>query len=310
MNNPGSTSDNLGWGARGAPPIVSEAAARARLLAMQAEVERAAAVSLGGNTHNCTVHMRWALCLQDQLKQAQATVEAESSACQQLLVENARLRATLSLHSPNHALLQLPPVKPEPPRAPAQRAAQQLDGDALGARGSKRASHGILPAYQQPFAGCQGQQPFAGAGSRGQGALQPAVGAWSAPGRNLAGAAPPPSQSEWDAVSGSAELGAVPVPVPPPDSMVGSPIADDDAAALLSTPNLKLLANFLDECQSEEAAAKATAVPRSGSGSGSGSPPPASTELHFERRASSEKLGANLNRFDNLSRQRSGSPSS
>jgi len=54
---------------------------------------------------DCAVHMRWALLLQDTLRQVQRQREAEETLCRQQLAENKKLRQHLREREPHHPLL-------------------------------------------------------------------------------------------------------------------------------------------------------------------------------------------------------------
>lgn len=74
---------------------------------MAAPVENMQSSSLGDNARlrsDCAVHMRWALLLQDTLRQVQKQRETEETLCKQHLAENKKLRQHLLEREPDHPL--------------------------------------------------------------------------------------------------------------------------------------------------------------------------------------------------------------
>ena len=62
----------------------------------------------GSSAPDCAVHLRWALLLQDKLRQLQQQRETEEALYKQSLAENNELRKDLRAHDPGHKLLRPP----------------------------------------------------------------------------------------------------------------------------------------------------------------------------------------------------------
>jgi hypothetical protein len=84
------------------------------LQSMTKEVEAAAqtAMANGNKSQPADAHMqmRWALLLQDQVRQVQLHVQREQAECSRLHSANAKLRKELEEKQPDHPLLALAPA--------------------------------------------------------------------------------------------------------------------------------------------------------------------------------------------------------
>ena len=102
------------------------------LQGMTAEIEAAAAKALaspsgapgaadaaGMQPADAHMQMRWALLLQDQVRQVQQHVQREQSDCSRLHAANLALRKELEQTQPNHPLLAAAAASAPPPSMPA-----------------------------------------------------------------------------------------------------------------------------------------------------------------------------------------------
>jgi len=209
--------------------------AGSRLRAMQKEVEAAARQSLHGKMTTggeATVHMRWALALQQKLQEVQTETEKDKHVLGAILDENRALRSELLAKYPAHPMLQA-----EPQKRPASGELRAAAGRLAASTSSTAASTAVAGA---PTTIADNSSADAAAACD-----------------EAAGASPSTTRSNV------AEAMMMPAPMPPPmlpphvpsaaglgfglgpEGATPSPAKADEA--LLSTPNLRLLAAFLDD---------------------------------------------------------------
>ena len=144
---------------------------------MTAEIEAAAAKALaspsgapgaadaaGMQPADAHMQMRWALLLQDQVRQVQQHVQREQSDCSRLHAANLALRKELEQTQPNHPLLAAAAASAPPPSMPPPAA---LGGAAASATSSSAcaASDVAAAAASAAAAACSGMGAAAGPSS-------------------------------------------------------------------------------------------------------------------------------------------------
>lgn len=241
----------------------------ARLRAIRHEVEVAARHTLDGDAVSITVNMRWALALQEELVATQAALERDQHECHNLLAENSMARAALRQIDPEHPQLRLSAVRV----TAAELISARLPGVGMASAGlpvaaavpmnhtglaaATRTSHAreaaplphVAPSMSLPI--CEPRVATSGRGTH--------VPLASASHEYAAGSLPTPFPflSNGACVAAGPARGptapserwfpAAPVPtvaLTPFMADVPSPLAPAD---VLSTPNLRVLATFLDD---------------------------------------------------------------
>ena len=152
------------------------------LQGMTAEIEAAAAKALaspsgapgaadaaGMQPADAHMQMRWALLLQDQVRQVQQHVQREQSDCSRLHAANLALRKELEQTQPNHPLLaaaaaSAPPPSMPPPAALGAAAASATSSSACAASdvAAAAASAAAASAASAAAAACSGMGAAAG----------------------------------------------------------------------------------------------------------------------------------------------------
>ena len=198
------------------------------LQGMTAEIEAAAAKALaspsgapgaadaaGMQPADAHMQMRWALLLQDQVRQVQQHVQREQSDCSRLHAANLALRKELEQTQPNHPLLaaaaaSAPAPSMPPPAALGGAAASTTSSSACAASdvAAAAASAAAASAASAAAAACSGMGAAAGPSS---GTSEPVEQVFSTPNLRML------SEFLDDSPLGGGGGGARGTAVPPPD---------------------------------------------------------------------------------------------